>query len=321
MHRALLLLLAGPWLALAAPGSGEVLPEDVPPSARVELLEGRAFLAGPDGVRELFRAGGDLDVGGAGHLELGAHSRAALRWSATASLIVLGPAVVEWGPVEGSRTLLECRFAELSEAHLEVRRGPVRLAFPGGWSASIESGAGFVRGLSGGGVELHHDAGLPLLIAAPHARAEVRPPWVVLAGAWLRLLPGELHPVVLPGSRARLLDPFARRGSGPSSDALLPAWEGFAWPWEGLAVAQAPPAPADEPPGETGGEPVGEPVDEAGGVSESPLEPLAPARAITEGISIPLGADPTGGFAPRPYTSGGVLRLTPWGVRRFAELE
>jgi hypothetical protein len=305
MHRALLLLLAASWLAPPASGSAAEALREGPPPARVELLEGRAFLAGPAGVRELVRAAGDLEVGGAAHLELAARSRVALRWSATASLIVFGPAVVEWGPVGDSRTLLECRFAELAEAHLEVRRGPVRLAFPGGWSASIESGAGFIRGLSGGGVELHHDAGLPLLIEAPHARTEVRPPWVVLAGAWLRLRPGELHPVTLPGSRSRLLDPFARRGSGPLSEGLLAPWRGFAWPWEGLPLAPAP-APCDEPAGQAPGPEVA---------------PDDPGRAIPEGISIPPGAEPTGGFAPRPYASGGVLRLTPWGVRRFAELE
>jgi hypothetical protein len=268
-------------------------------------------------VRELARAAGDLEVEGPAHLELGAHSRVALRWSATASLIVLGPAVVEWGPVEGSRTRLECRFAELAEAHLEVRRGPVRLGFPGGWSASIESGAGFVRGLAGGGVELHHDAGLPLLIAAPHARTEVRPPWVVLAGAWLRLHPGELHPEALPGSRSRLVDPFARRGSGPPSDAPLPAWGSFAWPWEGRPATPAAPAV---------------PAELAG---EAPAATASGGTAIPEGLSIPganapagtapAGTAPSGGpstgFLPRPYASGGVLRLTPWGVRRFAELE
>jgi hypothetical protein len=316
MHCALLLLLTGPLAGSAFTDPGACLEIHVPPQpARVELLEGRAYLAGPEGVRELARAA-DLDVEGAAHLELRPRSRVALRWNATASLVVLGPAVVEWGPVEGSRTLLECRFDALAEAHVEVRRGPVRFVFPGGWAASIESGAGFVRGLSNGGVELHHDAGLPLLIAAPHERSEVRPPWVVLAGAWLRLHPGELHPEMLHGSRLRLVDPFARRGSGPLPDDALAAWAGFAWPWEGLAAvpdaalrpdaALQPDARLQSAEDEEGA------ADPASG--QPTPEPRAPQRSIPEGLFFP----PTqSSLVPRPYASGGVLRLTPWGVRRF----
>ena len=196
--------------------------------ARVELLEGRAHLAGPQGVLEL-RAGGQTEVEGRAYLEVRARSRAALRWNAVASLVVEGPAVLEWGPAEGEAGL-EWRIEELFEAHLEVRRGPVRARLAGGWSARLEAGAGFLRGIAGGGVEWHHDAGSPVLLSAPHAPRAVRPPWVVLPGAWLRLHPGRTRPGVVEGYGGRLLDPYLRRGSSRTVGTST-AWPGFSWPW------------------------------------------------------------------------------------------
>ena len=292
----------------SAPGAGLT----GAPVARVELLEGRATLAGDGGVRELRAGQRDTLVEGPGYLELRARSRAALRWNATASLIVHGPASFEWAPVEGPGPLLEWRFERLDEVHLEVRRGPVRLSFEGGWTASLESGAGFIGGMPGGGVEWHHDAGLPILLQGPHERHEVRPPWVVLAGAWLRLSPDRAHPELLHGSKERLLDPYARSGSGPTVAGGAPAWSAFGWPWD-----QGPYGRLSLPSG-SGGTPPGEPHPEAGtgkgsGAQSLPTHGRAPATPADAAPEVrrpaPELAAPDGGPSPDagPSPAGGPL--------------
>jgi hypothetical protein len=314
MLSALLLLLAAPL----PPASG------IDGPARVELLEGRGFLAGPGGVLALERSGRAVEVSGAAHLELRPGARAALRWNALASLVVVGPAMLEWGPADGTRALVEWRLAELHELHVEVRRGPVRLSLPGGWTATLESGASYVRGLPGGAAELSHDAGLPLLVAAPHAPSEVRPPWVVLAGARVRLDPREPYPHALAGSSSRLLDPFARRGAGAAERDALAPWNGFSWPWDRAAPVQLEPAgelaPADG--ARAGVELPAGPDPAAREIAPSRPAPVAPPQdpprfAVPDTARPPPRPGAQDAVPVRPFASGGTLRLTPWGVRRF----
>ncbi len=214
-------------------------------SARIEVLEGRAALAGPQGVRELWPEDRATYVSGEAYLEVPALSRASIRWRSSASLLVIGPAALEWGPDVG-REVLEWRLVSQTETHLEIRRGPIRVRLPGGWTATFESGAACLRSSPGGGLELHHDAGLPVLLVAPHEPARARPPRVVLAGARLRLDPQRSEPRLLPGSRAQVLAPYARpEGLATAAGPSVGPWEGFSWPWNVRAfAARIAPAPA-----------------------------------------------------------------------------
>jgi hypothetical protein len=279
LHVAFLALLTG----LAAPER---------PSARVEVLEGRATLAGPSGVRELKPGTRSVEEAGRAYLEVPPLTRVSIRWRATASLLVRGPATLEWGPGTG-RNLLEWRLLSQTETHLEVRRGPVRAELPGGWRATLESGAAFLRHTPGGGLELHHDAGQPLLLAAAHEPDRVRPPRVVLAGARLHLGALRSEPELLPGSRSRLLEPYGRSedlAAGPQQP--MGPWTGFSWPWRIQAVEarvethRIPPTP---PPG---GRPPGR-ISRPRPVSEARTEALPEPRTVP-----PPQAEPENVVAP-----------------------
>jgi len=225
MALAPILLLAA--ASAFADGGGKTLS----PLARVEVLEGRATLARSGVLRSLRPEDGPLDDLAPAYLETSPLSRATLRWSATASLFLDGAAACEWAAGE-ARASLELRFFHFDEVHLEVRRGPVRVSLPGGWCAEVENAAVYLGARPDGGFVLHHDAGLPLLLAPPCESSRARPPLTVLAGARLAVARGEQKPRVLGRSGMRLLDPFGR----PESSALergpvAPPWTGFAWPW------------------------------------------------------------------------------------------
>lgn len=207
-----------------------------PPPPRIEVLEGRATLTVPSGVCQLLPGDRSPLVAGDTYLEVPGRSRVSVRWRATASLLIHGPATLEWGPGR-DRTLLEWRVSEAAQIHLEVRRGPVLARLPGGWTATYEMGACYLSEGPGGSLDLHHDAGLPVHLVAPHDPEHVVPPVVVLAGARLRLIPGEREPLPLGSSRSRILEPYGRP-TARHPDALVTErpWRGFAWPWSPAGV-------------------------------------------------------------------------------------
>jgi hypothetical protein len=220
------------WLpALLSAPQGGGLP------AHVEVLEGRAFVAVAGGILRLDDTQrGDQAVEGAAHLELSAGSRARVSWRGQASLLLEGRTVLEWRPWQPGSDALLWEFAELSSAHLELRRGRVFVRLADGWAAQLHSGAYFIQGRPGSNVELVHDAGLPLDLWPPSNDGQPAVPYTVLAGAQLRLVAGTTRPIALAGSGQRLRDPHARLGvESRELESRFPPWQGFAWPWWGEA--------------------------------------------------------------------------------------
>jgi hypothetical protein len=301
------MLVPALFLSVLAPSIGAAEP---PPPPRIEVLEGRATLTVPEGIRQL-RAGEPAPlIAGETYLELPARARVSVRWRDTASLLIHGPASLEWGPGR-DRHRLEWRVVRAAEIHLEVRRGPVLTRLPGNWTAALEMGASFLTAGPGGSLDLHHDAGLPIHLVAPHAPQRVRPPVVVLAGARVRLIPGEETARPLGSSRSRILEPYGSSGQrAPDAVAAHRPWRGFTWPWassEARAVEATlvEPAPASGPQagsgdlllplrGETshrgGGSPAAAPTGPSGTpATPLPPEPQAPTEAAEEAPAAPRG--------------------------------
>jgi len=120
----------------------------------------------------------------------------------------------------------------------------VRLELPGGWVARAQPCASYLRALPGGGLELHLDAGAPLLLAPPASGPRLRPPLTVLPGARLRLNAGSRLAGAVAATAGRVSAPFAR----PEDEILerrpsTPPWGGFTWPWS--EPAPPPPRPRD----------------------------------------------------------------------------
>jgi hypothetical protein len=232
-----------PPSAAAAAAASE---RELPP-LRVEVLEGRAELASAEGVDSLIGPGADRDHEGPGYVRSSVLSRLSLRWRGAATIELEGAASLEWRTSERSRGL-SIELEHVDRANLEVRRGPLRLALPGGWLAHLDQGAAFVRQLPDGSVELEHAAGAPILLSriAPHGDASngIRPPWTVLPGARIRLDAEGDAPRTLNGARARVLEIWAR--SEAEVRELEPRrepWNGFAWPWD---AAVAPIGPLEQ---------------------------------------------------------------------------
>src|SRR5262245_29898589 len=140
--------------------------------ARVEVLDGRAKVALPDGILTLSAGAPTQRFAEALHFEQAPASRVRIGWSSSASLLLEGRTVVEWSPPDAAGMPLTWSFAEVDRASLEVRRGRVRLELPGGWRGSLQPGAYTLVGLSGGNVEFHHSAGLPVTFWPPREEGE-----------------------------------------------------------------------------------------------------------------------------------------------------
>jgi len=314
MHLAALLLVCLP--AAPAPGGAGA-------TARVEVLEGRALLAGAGVVARLEAGGPERAIDGPAHLELPAGSRARVTWSGHASLVIEGRNVIAWHPGAGGGAPA-WDLAEVGLAHLELRRGPLDLALAGGWGARLYGGACALRGLPGDGVELDHQAGLPFDLWPPQRETQPSAPFTVLAGARVRLHGGSARPLALAGSHARLRDQhqrlaFERGDAAPG----FPAWKGFAWPWNGALPAavlrevehleaSAPDlpeahgaVPASAPPAAAPSDVVSDAVVEAGALpapvpSSTPVDGLEPQAAAA---------------LESRLREHGVLVLTPYGPR------
>jgi hypothetical protein len=244
--------------------------------ARVEVLDGRAKVALPDGVLNLSAGAPVQRFPDALHFEQSPESRARIGWSSSASLLLEGRTVLEWAPPDEHGMPLTWSFAEVDRASLEVRRGRVRLELPGGWRGSLQPGAYTLVGLSGGNVEFHHAAGLPVTFWPPRDEGEPLPPYTVLPGAAVHLLAEARRPLAMPGAAEALQEPYAKLGFEVRPEpATFPSWRDFAWPWKpsDSVVKSAPSARARGPLGE----PVAEPA-----ASEDP-----PAPAVELGAPVP----------------------------------
>jgi hypothetical protein len=297
---AALLFFLLPWSPLAA-----AAPES---AARVEVLEGRALLAGTGVVDRLQAGAGERRIEGPAHLELPAGSRVRVTWSGRASVLLEGRCVLAWSP-PAANGAPHWELAEVGSAHLELRRGPLDLSLAGGWKGRLFSGACVVRGTAAG-FELEHQAGLPLDLWPPPQDGRPAAPFTVLAGARVRLVRGSLNPLSSEGSRGSVAVSHQRLGlERLGTPAGHPPWRGFAWPWASpppsaaVEAALARPSVLDLP----------DVAAQAGDPAPSlaPESPKAPA---------PLPARESEPAAPRsPSGAGvrldGVLVLTPYGPR------
>jgi hypothetical protein len=321
MNLAALLLV---WLP-TAPAQGHA-----GATARVEVLEGRALLAGAGVVARLEAGGPERAIDGPAHLELPAGSRARVTWSGSASLVLEGRNVLAWHP-GGDGAAPAWDLAEVGLAHLELRRGPLDLTLAGGWGARLYSGACALRGLPGDGVELDHQAGLPFDLWPPQRDAQPSAPFTVLAGARVRLLGGAARPLALQGSQARLRDPHQRLGFERERAAEgFPAWRGFAWPWTSPAARGSAqperPASLDLPERQ---------APESAALMADAVFPAPPLATPQEAAAIPeqtAASAPAAALEPQPAEAPpapvreaqlhesklrerGVLVLTPYGPR------
>jgi hypothetical protein len=213
------------WVLAAALG-GDLAP------VRIELATGRADLALPSGVETLLGGGEARVVDGPAYLELGPASRLALRWRGEASLELRGSTALEWrAPRDGAGVMVTAW--RVSELDFEVRRGPLRLDFGGGWRVELDVGAAGVRRLADGRLELRHVAGAPLALFHQSASGLVSPPWTVLPGAHVRLEAGAAPTFVQGPAPARPKAAFERLDDAPP-------WSDFAWPWGRNSRASAP---------------------------------------------------------------------------------
>jgi hypothetical protein len=322
MHLAALLLVCLP--AAPAPGRAGA-------TARVEVLEGRALLAGVGVVARLEAGGPERAIDGPAHLELPAGSRARVTWSGHASLVLEGRNVLAWHPGAGGGAPA-WDLAEVGLAHLELRRGPLDLELAGGWGARLYGGACALRGLPGEGVELDHQAGLPFDLWPPQRETQPSAPFTVLAGARVRLHGGSARPLALAGSHARLRDPHQRLGFERGDAARgFPAWRGFAWPWNGAPLAPAPrevehredsapdlPEPSSVDSVPASALPAAAPGDGVG-VGEAVVDAVVEAGALP--APVPSSTPEDGLEQPAPpalesrLREHGVLVLTPYGPR------
>jgi hypothetical protein len=268
---------AGIALAWAMPlgARGEGVAGALP--ARVEVLDGRARVALPDGVLSLAAGAPGQRFPEALHFEQAPESRSRIGWSAAASLLVEGRTVLEWSPPDEAGMPLSWSFAEVDSASLEVRRGRVHIELAGGWRGALQPGAYTVRGLAGGSVEFRHAAGLPVTLWAPTADGAPLPPYTVLPGATVRLLAEARRPLALPGAADEIQEPHAKLGfESRTQAASFPSWGDFTWPWRAAAARETAPSSP-----QAAIEPVG-----------GNLEPIAPEGARTEATDDSMHVDP-----------------------------
>ncbi len=331
-------LLLSPVLLLGPVAPQQGVPHGIP--ARIEVLDGRAVLALSSGVIRLTESSPPQSLEGPLHLEVAPNARVRVRWSAAASLLLEGRAILEWGPLWGLAGESSWRFSAVERAHLEIRRGRVLLALPLGWSAQLEGGACFVAQRPDGQVELHHDAGLPILLWPPHEPGRPVPPLTVLAGAHLRLSAGNGRPLALHGTQDRLQEPHGRQGLATLIQPpafSLGSWRGFAWPWrpaapEPLPVAASSPFSARlAAPDLAPSQPAAEASQASAGNPPLPDEdpprgtpPAAGTDGGAAGATAPPASKPPGSGSGEgnaqpleraPVRRHGVLILTPYGVR------
>ncbi len=263
------------------------------PPLRLELLEGRARCVDGAGVGE-WTTPGVRAYEGPGYLECAALSRVDLRWSGVASLSIEGPAAFEWRSARGLNGALCVELLRVGNANFEVRRGPVRIALPEGWVIDVERGAGSLRRLPDGRIEVDYDAGAPLLLAHEDEHGAVRPPWTLLPGGHVRLDARTGAPTAVRRSEGRVLANWERpENEVREARARCAPWTAFAWPWN-VEAMEAP--PAAEPPSTFAGSANAEhaPIVERGllDVPQAPvLEFVAPPAAPS--IEVPSIATPS----------------------------
>lgn len=298
---AALLLFLVPWSPLAAAASES--------AARVEVLEGRALLAGTGVVERLQAGAGERRIEGPAHLELPAGSRVRVTWSGRASVLLEGRSVLAWSPPRADAAP-HWELAEVGSAHLELRRGPLELSLAGGWKGRLFSGACVVRGTAAG-FELEHQAGLPLDLWPPPQDGRPAAPFTMLAGARVRLVQGSQSPLSLEGSRGGVAVSHQRLAlERLESSAGHPPWRGFAWPWASRLPTAAVEAALAQPPVLD--------LPDAATQAGDPTPSIAPSE-ITKAPA-PLPGRESEPAAPRSPSGAsvrldGVLVLTPYGPR------
>lgn len=307
MHAALLLSLL--LSSSAAQGGAET-------AARVEVLEGRAWLAATGLVERMQEGEGERRVEGPAHLQVPSGSRARVTWSAQASILLEGRSVLAWRPAADG-VAPHWDLSEVGMAHLELRRGPLQVSLSGGWDARLHSGACALRGTPAG-FELDHQAGLPIDLWPPNQGGAPSAPFTVLAGARVSLVHGSGRPLALAGSHGRMAGAHARLGVERSTAQVThPPWRGFAWPW-----ASPLPAPSIEAGGGAAPDEPDLPELVPGAVAtvhaevapqpQAPASPRAdPPPQLQEALEIP--ASPPS--ADARVRERGVLVLTPYGPR------
>jgi hypothetical protein len=172
---------------------------------RIEVVDGRAQLVTAAQIEYLVADAPPLTVSDSGHLTVRASSRVRLTWSGRASVLVHGPAALEWrapDPRKGAddasnragAEALELAIVELGELDVEVRRGTLQLSLPESWRATLRGVAVQLTALPSGAVEFVHHAGPPIELEWTGERSASRPPVTIPAGSSVRLARPRLSP-------------------------------------------------------------------------------------------------------------------------------
>ncbi len=232
------------WLWAAAQALSPSAPLALTQSVRAELLEGRASLTVAQARVEWLVGKGFEPMREDAELELGALARARVSFLEHGSWHIHGPAQVAWrkAPPQGESAAAVhgqwvWTFQSVAKAAVEVRRGPVRLEFPGGAWMEVQLCALAIRDLGAGKLEIVHQAGLPALVQLPPTYAGPRPCQSLLAGGKLEL---DVHPLPIQGAIAGALvgvwlEPdYVPPKPRPDATARARAWRSFAWPFASL---------------------------------------------------------------------------------------
>ena len=211
------LLASAAALLLAAP-TGAQSADPFQPEVHVEY--GRCVLVQRGSRGELLLPQSKETVSGIAYLLVGAGARASVTWRGQSSLLLHGPAEIEWAPAEPPLGAHELTWSvlRLGEIDVEVRRGSPELKLPGGWRTRLGEGAFYVSGNGRDACDLEVRAGETLALRPELRGGRVRPPIDVEAGSRVRL--SDRHIAV----------------SRPDTTANADEWGRVSWPWRSRAA-------------------------------------------------------------------------------------
>ena len=155
-------------------------------TARMEVKTGRAQVIQKGQPAQSIRQGENVSLEGKAHLEVPAGSEVRVSYPGQASLMVWGPASLDW-QVQGPQSSIHWNVFKVTWCDLEVRQGVHQLNLPGDWVAKVDGGSLRLRGLASGPLEMRLNAGRPVQVSWVGEKNQARPPLTILPGSNIRL--------------------------------------------------------------------------------------------------------------------------------------